>query len=80
MQCIKSFSGNDNCEELKELKKFSEIKSKFNDEPEYITQLELYLLKFENIIKSKKGRSEIIQKNKKEKEIKLIKEKKDQNV
>ena len=81
LQCIKSFSGNDGCEELKELKKFSEIKSKFNDEPEYISQLELYLLRFENIIKSKKTRSEIIQKSKKkEKEIKVVKENKEKNI
>ena len=54
LQCIKSFSGNGICEELKQLKKFKEIKSKFTDEIQYINQLELYLIKFENIIKSKK--------------------------
>ena len=75
LQCLKSFCGKDTCEELKRLKKFREIKSKFTDEIEYINQLELYLLKFENIIKSKKARIEIIQKNKeKEKKDKIIKD------
>ena len=77
LQCLKSFTGNDTCEELKKLKKFKEVKSKFTDEVEYINQLELYLIKFENIIKSKKGKNEITQKNKekekKEKE-KILKE------
>ena len=54
LQCLKSFTGNDICDELKQLKKFSEIKSKFTDETEYINRLELYLIKFENIIKTKK--------------------------
>ena len=66
LQCIKCFSGNETCEELKELKKFSEIKSKFTDETEYINQLEYYLIKFENIIKSKKSKNEIMQKKKKQ--------------
>ena len=56
LECLKRFCGNDTCEELKDFKKFSEIKNKFKDEPEYINELESYLKKFENNIKSKKGR------------------------
>lgn len=65
LDCLKSFSGNDICEELKKLKKFREIKSKFIDETEYINQLEYYLAKFENIIKSKKSKNEIMKNAKK---------------
>ena len=56
LECLKRFCGNDDCEELKDFKKFSEIKNKFRDGPEYINKLESYLKKFENNIKSKKGR------------------------
>ena len=56
LDCLKAFCGNDTCEELKDFKKFSEIKDKFKDGPEYINELESYLKKFENNIKSKKGR------------------------
>ena len=55
-ECLKRFCGNETCEELKDFKKFSEIKNIFKDEPEYINALESYLKKFENNIKSKKGR------------------------
>ena len=77
LDCLKSFSGNVTCEELKNLKKFREIKSKFTDETEYINQLEYYLAKFENIIKSKKSKNEIMQKTKKkDKKVKKGKEEK----
>ena len=56
LECLKKFCGNDSCEELKDFKIFSEIKTKFKDEPEYIIELETYLKKFEINIKSKKGR------------------------
>ena len=56
LQCLKRFCGKDNCEELKDFKTFSDIKNKFKDEPEYINEIETYLIKFENNIKSKKGR------------------------
>ena len=65
LQCLKSFSGSDSCDELKQLKKFRDIKYKFIDEAEYINKLELYLIKFENIIKSKKAKNDIIPKKKK---------------
>ena len=77
LDCLKTFSGNVTCEELKKLKKFREIKSKFTDETEYINQLEYYLAKFENIIKSKKSKNEIMQKTKKkDKKVKKGKEEK----
>ena len=56
MECLKRFCGNDDCEELKDFKKFSGIKNKFRNEPEFINKLESYLNNFENNIKSKKGR------------------------
>ena len=56
LDCLKGFCGNDTCEELKDFKKFNEIKTKFKDEPEYINILESYLKSFEKSIKSKKGR------------------------
>ena len=55
-QFLKRFNGNDICEELKDFKKFRDIKNKFKDEPEYINEFESFLINFENIIKSKKGR------------------------
>ena len=55
-QFLKRFSGNDISEELKDFKKFRDIKNKFKDEPEYINEFESFLINFENIIKSKKGR------------------------
>ena len=58
LECIKGFCGNDSSDELKDFKKFSEIKNKFKDEPEYINELESYLKKYENIIKCKKGRKQ----------------------
>ena len=56
LECLKRFCGNDSNEELKDFKKFSEIRNTFKDEPEYINELESYLKEFENNIKSKKGR------------------------
>ena len=55
-ECLKGFRGNETCEELNDFKKFSEIKKTLKDEPEYINELESYLKKYENNIKSKKGR------------------------
>ena len=56
LECLKRFCGKDACEELKDFKQFSEIKSLFKDRPEYSNKLESYLQNFENNIKSKKGR------------------------
>ena len=56
LECLKGFCGYDTCEELKDFKKFSEIKTTFKYEPEYIKELETYLNKFENIINSINGR------------------------
>lgn len=59
IQCIEQFSGKNNYTELHDLKKFDDIKNKFeeyDDEPEYIDKLEQYLKNFEDIIKSKKGK------------------------
>ena len=56
LDCLRGFCGNDTCEELTDFKKFSEIKTKFKDEPDYIKELESFLKAFENNIKSKKGR------------------------
>lgn len=65
IQCLKSFIGNDTCEELKDLKKFCEIKSKLPGGTKYINDLENYLKRFQEIIDSKKARKRIIQKNEK---------------
>ena len=68
LQCIKSLNGGYICEELKGFKTLSELKNKNKikeAEPEYIEQLELYLSKFEENIKNKKGRR--LKKIKKEK-------------
>ena len=66
LDCLKGFCGNKTCEDLKDFKKFSEIKTKFKDEPEYINELESYLKKYENNIKSKKGRKNRLKKEQKE--------------
>ena len=60
LECLKEFCGYDICEELKDFKKFSEIKKTFKYEPKYINELESYLIKFENIINSIKGRKKRI--------------------
>ena len=60
LECLKRFCGKDACEELKDFKQFSEIKSLFKDRPEYSNKLESYLQNFENNIKSKQGRKKNI--------------------
>ena len=63
IQCIEAFSATKNYEELKGFVKFDDIRSEFDEEPEYIDKLEYYLKNFEILIKERKGRNK---RNKKE--------------
>ena len=63
LQCLRSFNEADICEELKEFKKFNEIKTKFPRD--YNEQLKFYLISLEDIINSKKARKTKIEKNEK---------------
>lgn len=56
IQCVESFSDSKYYEELKDLKKFNDIKIKYKKDPKYSKLLEYYLKNFEDIIKNKKGR------------------------
>ena len=56
IQCVESFCGTKYYEELKDMKKFKDIKCLFGNDQKYIDILEYYFKNFEDIIKNKKGR------------------------
>ena len=55
LKCIETFSGSDNCKELKGFKTFNDIKNSldYEYEPEYINRLEYYLKNFGEILINK---------------------------
>ena len=62
---LKHFRGTEKIEELEGMKGFSDIKSKYEYEPDYLKTLEYYIMNYEKILdnkrirKSKKKRKEI---------------------
>jgi hypothetical protein len=56
LDCLKHFRGSQNIEELKGLKKFENIKSKYENDKEYLKSLEYYIMHYEEIMSNKKPR------------------------
>jgi len=53
---LKYFSGQQEIEELKGMKKFDSIKQDFENDEDYLNLLQYYVMNFENIIKNRKAR------------------------
>ena len=62
---LKHFRGTEKIEELEGMKGFNDIKSKYEDEPDYLKTLEYYIMNYEKILDNKRIRKS----KKKEKEI-----------
>jgi hypothetical protein len=56
VDCLKHFRGSQTIEELEGLQKFNNIKSKYEDDKEYLSTLEYYIMNYEEIINNKKAR------------------------
>ena len=67
VDCMKHFRGSIKIEELEGLIGFDDIKSKYEDDSDYLKSLEYYIMNYEEIIKNKKTR--IRNANKKEKKV-----------
>ena len=65
VECLKHFRGSQKIEELEGMKKFNDIKSKYEDDKEYLSYLEYNIMNYEEIINNKRTRKS----KKKEKEI-----------
>ena len=53
---LKHFSGRQEIEELKGMKKFDSIKQDFENDEDYLNLLQYYVMNFENIIKNRRAR------------------------
>ena len=67
VDCLKHFRGSIKIEELEGLIGFDDIKSKYEDDSDYLKSLEYYIMNFEEIMKNKKTRTR--KANKKEKKV-----------
>ena len=67
VDCLKHFRGSIKIEELEGLIGFADIKSKYEDDSDYLKSLEYYIMNFEEIMKNKKTRTR--KANKKEKKV-----------
>ena len=56
VDCLKHFRGSQKIEELKGLKEFKFIKSKYKDDVNYLKSLKYYIMNYEEIINNKKAR------------------------
>ena len=56
IDCLKHFRGSQKIEELEGLQKFNNIKSKYEDDKEYLASLEYYIMHYEEIMNNKKPR------------------------
>ena len=56
VDCLKHFRGSQTIEELEGLQKFNNIKSKYEDDKEYLASLEYYIMHYEEIMNNKKPR------------------------
>ena len=65
VDCLKHFRGSIKIEELEGLNGFDNIKSKYEDDSEYLKSLEYYIMHYEEIMKNKRTRKT----NKKEKKV-----------
>ena len=66
IDCLKHFRGTQKIEELKGMKGFNDIKSKYEDDTDYLKSLEYYIMNYEEILNKKRARTS----NKKEKKSK----------
>ena len=57
LDCLKHFRGSQKIQELEGLTKFNNIKSKYEDDMEYLSSLEYYINHYEKIINNKKART-----------------------
>ena len=56
IDCLKHFRGTQKIEELEGMKGFNDIKSKYEDEADYLKYLEYYIMNYEEILKKKRMR------------------------
>ena len=56
LDCLQHFRGSKYIEELNHLKRFDEIKSEYENEPDYLKSLSYYIMNFEQIINRKRTR------------------------
>ena len=56
VDCLKHFRGTKNIKELKGMKGFNDMKSKYKDHADYLSCLENYIMNYEEVINNKKAR------------------------
>ena len=69
VDCLKHYRGSNKIEELEGMNGFDKIKSKYENDADYLKSLEYHIMHYEEIMKRKRARKE----NKKEKEVKELK-------